>query len=66
MGDVIDFEKKKRELKRKKKKENDDLFSYFGGDKPKSKADKIRDALSKFGSHKRNKHHDKNKPKEDE
>lgn len=59
MGEVVDFNKKKRELKRKKQLEEE--LQSSGYYRPKSTDDKIKDALKKFGSHRKNKQHEKDK-----
>lgn len=56
MGQVIDFNKKKREQKLKKEH---DYHSWGSYDPPKSTQDKIDDAMKKFGSHRKNKNNDK-------
>jgi hypothetical protein len=58
MGDVIDFNKRKREITRKKRLK-DELDSLHYIDKPLSRDDKIKEALKKFGSHRKNKQHEK-------
>lgn len=57
MSEVIDFNKKKRELKRKKELEKEMEQSIYR--RPVTKQDKIDEAMKKFGSHRKNKQNDK-------
>ena len=58
MGILIDFVewKRKRELKRQQEKRR--FFNPFGGTRKKSTAQKIKEALAKYGSHRKNSNND--------